>query len=188
MIKWWTIYCKLSHLPILFKKCAGCHTVGIAHCVFFQDRLYPNTPLFDPNMDPSLRRELIPVCPKDTITNNFAFLDQNPESSNIVDNSFFIQILNQRGILEFDQVLGRDPTTIEFVQGLAANGTLFNDKLAQAMVKLQAVDVLTGDQGEIRNVCSRVNWYICFASPLKYCLTYFLIHLPYEIKFVISRD
>ena len=108
-------------------------------------------------MDPSLRRDLIPVCPKGTTTDNFAFLDQNPESSNVVDNSFFVQILNQRGILVFDQVLGRDPTTIGFVQELAANGTLFNVELAQAMVKLQALDVLTGDQGQIRKVCSRVN-------------------------------
>ncbi|KAL2944311.1 Peroxidase 57 [Bienertia sinuspersici] len=135
----------------------GCHTVGISNCVFFQDRLYEGTSQFDPNMDPNLRRQLIPTCPKDTRSNNFTFLDQNPQSSDIFDNSFFDQILKQRGILPIDQALANDPQTRGFVLQFARNADLFNDRLATVMVKLQALEVLTGNQGEIRRVCSKVN-------------------------------
>ncbi|XP_010694980.2 vegetative cell wall protein gp1 [Beta vulgaris subsp. vulgaris] len=135
----------------------GCHTVGISNCVFFQDRLYESTSQFDPNMDPKLREQLKPTCPEGITANNFTFLDQNPESSNIVDNSFFDQILKQRGILPIDQALARDRLTRRFVLQFAQNPALFNAKLVSSMIKLQAVDVLTGDEGEIRKVCSRVN-------------------------------
>ncbi|XP_021858063.1 peroxidase 44-like [Spinacia oleracea] len=136
----------------------GCgHTVGISHCEFFQDTLYQGNTQFDPMMDPILRKQLQPTCPKDSNSNNIAFLHQNPKSSNILDNSFFVQILNQRGILPIDQALARDPQTIGFVQQFAQSGSLFNTKLASAMLKLQALDVLTGNQGQVRRTCSRFN-------------------------------
>ncbi|KAK9734559.1 hypothetical protein RND81_04G148300 [Saponaria officinalis] len=100
----------------------GCHTVGIAHCRFISDRLYPG-----------------------------------PRSSNRVDNSFFTQIVKQKGVLPIDQELARDPQTQAIVQQLSLNATLFNIELANAMLKLQALDILTGEQGEVRKVCGRVN-------------------------------
>uniref|UniRef100_A0A803KVE8 Peroxidase n=1 Tax=Chenopodium quinoa TaxID=63459 RepID=A0A803KVE8_CHEQI len=135
----------------------GCHTVGVSSCGFFQDRLYQGTTQFDPIMDPTLRKQLMPICPKGTTANNSTFLDQNSQSSNIVDNSFFVQILEQRGILPIDQSLARDPKTVSFVKQFAQSASLFNSKLASAMVKLQALDVLTGSQGEIRKTCNRFN-------------------------------
>ncbi|KAK9734558.1 hypothetical protein RND81_04G148300 [Saponaria officinalis] len=135
----------------------GCHTVGIAHCRFISDRLYPGTTQFDPLMDPDLRAKLISTCPQDTLSNNFTFLDQGPRSSNRVDNSFFTQIVKQKGVLPIDQELARDPQTQAIVQQLSLNATLFNIELANAMLKLQALDILTGEQGEVRKVCGRVN-------------------------------
>ncbi|XP_048489799.1 peroxidase 57-like [Beta vulgaris subsp. vulgaris] len=135
----------------------GCHAVGIAHCSFFQDRLYLDTNEFDSNMDPDLREQLKITCPHGTISNNFTLLNQNPMNSSQLDNSFYTQILEQRGILPIDQALARDPLTHATVLRLSLNATLFNVTLGNAMVKLQAVDVLTADQGEIRNVCSKFN-------------------------------
>lgn len=135
----------------------GCHTVGISHCEFFEERLYESTSLFDPNMDPNLREELMPVCPQGMKSNNVTFLDQNSQSSNIVDNSFFDQIVKQRGILPIDQALARDSQTKSIVEKFAQNSTLFSSSLADAMIKLQALDVLTDKQGEIRKVCSKFN-------------------------------
>ena len=137
--------------------CAGCHTVGIAHCEFFRDRLYNDTDQFDPNMDPNLRKNLMLTCPRGSASNNVAFLDQNPQSSNKVDNSFFGQIMRNRGILPIDQALARDPNTMAIVNQLSLDANIFNTKLADAMIKLQALDVLTGNQGEIRKVCSKFN-------------------------------
>ncbi|XP_021853659.1 peroxidase 57-like [Spinacia oleracea] len=135
----------------------GCHSVGISHCQFFEARLYNDTTQFDPLMDPTLRNQLKQTCPKNANSNNVAFLDQNPQSSNILDNSFFDQIVKQRGILPIDQDLARDPQTSAFVLQFAGDRSLFNNKLASAMVKLQALDVLTGSKGQIRKTCSRIN-------------------------------
>ncbi|XP_021860242.2 peroxidase 57 [Spinacia oleracea] len=135
----------------------GCHTVGISHCDFFEDRLYQGSSQFDENMDKDLREELKPVCPQNAGSDNFTFLDQNSESSNIVDNSFFQQIVKQRGILPIDQALANDPQTSGFVQQLAVNPNMFATRLTTVMVKLQALDVLTGNQGQIRKVCSKFN-------------------------------
>ncbi|KAL9225994.1 hypothetical protein vseg_001855 [Gypsophila vaccaria] len=135
----------------------GCHTVGISHCAFFQDRLYEGTSQFDSNMDSNLRRLMISTCPQGTTSNNIAFLDQNSQSSNKVDNSFYDQILKQRGILAIDQALARDSTTKDFVIQLARNPSLFNSELASAMIKLQALDVHLGNKGEIRKTCNRFN-------------------------------
>ncbi|KNA14471.1 hypothetical protein SOVF_107260 [Spinacia oleracea] len=135
----------------------GGHTVGKSHCTFFQDRLYEDANQFDPNMDADLRRQLSLTCPKGTTADNFAFLDQNTQSSNIFDNSFFDQILKGRGILPIDQELARDPQTSAFVLQFARNPNLFNAKFANAMVKLQSLGIHTSDHGEIRKVCSQIN-------------------------------
>ncbi|KAK9750544.1 hypothetical protein RND81_02G204100 [Saponaria officinalis] len=131
----------------------GCHTVGITHCMFFEDRLYPGTG----DMDPTLRNQLITVCPKDMNSNNFTNLDQNPPSSNKVDNSFFDQINKKRGVLHIDQDLASNSLTKRFVTQFAQNQVLSNSILASSMLKLQALDVLTGNQGEIRQNCRIFN-------------------------------
>lgn len=135
----------------------GCHMIGITHCGFFQDRLYQNTIQFDPAMDQSLRKKLMGTCPSGTLTNNPTPLNQKPGHGDTVDNSFFGQLLKNRGILAIDQALSRHTTTNGTVLELSSNATLFNIKLASAMLKLQAVEVLTGNQGQIRKVCGKVN-------------------------------
>ncbi|XP_021773972.1 peroxidase 57-like [Chenopodium quinoa] len=135
----------------------GGHTVGKSHCSFFQDRLYGGTSQFDLNMDSNLRQQLRLTCPRGTASNNFTFLDQNPQSSSKFDNSYFDQLLKGRGILPIDQALSRNPLTSGFVRQFAQNGALFNTKFVRAMIKMQALDVLLGDQGQIRKVCSKVN-------------------------------
>ncbi|XP_074306588.1 uncharacterized protein LOC141641840 [Silene latifolia] len=135
----------------------GCHTVGTSNCAFFQDRLYEGTGQFDKNMDSNLRRQLIATCPQGTTSNNVTFLDQNPQSSNKLDNSFYDQILKQRGILSIDQALARDSLTKDFVLRLAQSSSFFNSELAKAMVKLQALDVHLGNKGEVRKTCNRFN-------------------------------
>uniref|UniRef100_A0A803LVC6 peroxidase n=1 Tax=Chenopodium quinoa TaxID=63459 RepID=A0A803LVC6_CHEQI len=132
---------------------SGGHTVGKSHCSFFQDRLYGGTSQFDLNMDSNLRQQLRLTCPRGTASNNFTFLDQNPQSSSKFDNSYFDQLLKGRGILPIDQALSRNPLTSGFVRQFAQNGALFNTKFVRAMIKMQALDVLLGDQGQIRKGC-----------------------------------
>ncbi|XP_050213548.1 peroxidase 60 [Mercurialis annua] len=136
----------------------GGHTVGIAHCFLFQDRLYnyKNTNQPDPNMDLVLLNMLRDKCPQNSDGSNTTFLDQNPSSSFIVDSSYYQQLQQKKGILQIDQDLASDPNTKSTVENIG-NGNSFSFNFGLAMIKLGAVDVLTVDQGEIRRSCRSVN-------------------------------
>ncbi|XP_050370989.1 peroxidase 60 [Argentina anserina] len=136
----------------------GGHTIGVAHCNLFEDRLYnfQNTGRPDPSMDSSLMQQLRSICPQNSGGSKTANLDQNVTSSFTVDNSFYKQILTRRGVLQIDQELAFDPITKSTVTTIA-NSVSFSEKFGQAMVKLGAVEVLTGTQGEIRKSCRAVN-------------------------------
>ncbi|KAL9247318.1 hypothetical protein vseg_020762 [Gypsophila vaccaria] len=135
----------------------GCHAVGITRCQQFKDRLYKSRTQYDPQMDRNLRRQLRRLCPKNSNSDNIIPLNQDTTNNNTVDNSFYNQLRLDRGILPLDQALSRDPETSNIVLELSLNNTLFNIELAKAMIKLQAFQVLTGNQGEIRNVCRKFN-------------------------------
>ncbi|XP_073144477.1 peroxidase 60-like isoform X2 [Henckelia pumila] len=133
----------------------GGHTIGVARCSSFRDRLYnfQNTGEPDPTMDSMLRDTLITRCPQDSLSDdNTVDLDQNSSSSSTVDNSYYQQILSNRGILQIDQELALDPWTQPTVNSIA-QGWNFTTGFGQAMIKLGAVQVLTGEQGEIRQFC-----------------------------------
>ncbi|CAM6029058.1 unnamed protein product [Sphagnum balticum] len=136
----------------------GAHTMGVTHCQFFSDRLYNfnNTFRPDPTMDPAQVTLLRSVCPRifpglgGTVS-----LDQGTRF--IFDNSFYQELQQNRGILQMDQELTRDPTTAVLVSQLAAPESNFTTIFGQAMVKLGNVGVLTGARGEIRKICSQIN-------------------------------
>ncbi|KAK4440598.1 Peroxidase 60 [Sesamum alatum] len=136
----------------------GGHTVGVAHCSLFQDRLYnfQKTGKPYPTMDPSLLTALRARCPQNTTVDNAVNLDQNPLSSMTVDNSYYRQIILHRGILQIDQELALDPLSEPTVTAIA-KGFDFSTRFGQAMIKLGTVQVFTGKQGEIRRSCRATN-------------------------------
>lgn len=136
----------------------GGHTVGVAHCLLFQDRLYnfQNTGKPDPTMDSTLLNTLKTRCPQNSTADNPVNLDQNPLSSMTVDNSYYRQIILRRGILQIDQELALDPLTNPTVAAIA-KGFDFSTRFGQTMVKLGAVEVLTGARGQIRRSCRAIN-------------------------------
>ncbi|KAJ9554793.1 hypothetical protein OSB04_009407 [Centaurea solstitialis] len=136
----------------------GGHTVGIAHCSLFKDRLYNfnNTGKPDPTMDFSLLISLRRTCPQSATVDRTANLDQNIFSSQVVDKSFYSQIMRGRGVLQFDQQLALDSLSKSTVAAIAGSSD-FTTRFGQAMVKLGAVQVLTNTQGEIRKSCRSVN-------------------------------
>lgn len=135
----------------------GAHTIGIAHCSLFQDRLYnfQNSGKPDPTMDLSLLSSLKRTCPQNGTGNEKANLDQNSFSSAVVDKSFYTQIMLRRGVLQIDQELALDRLSKSTVAAIAGSSD-FTTKFGQAMVKLGATQVLTGTQGEIRTSCRSV--------------------------------
>nr|XP_043623948.1 peroxidase 60 [Erigeron canadensis] len=136
----------------------GGHTIGIAHCSLFQDRLYnfQNTGKPDPTMDSTLLWSLRRTCVQNATVDRTANLDQNSFSSSLVDKSYYSQIMLRRGVLQIDQQLALDSLSKSTVKAIAGSSD-FNFKFGQAMVKLGATQVLTGTQGEIRKSCRSVN-------------------------------
>ncbi|KAI3823324.1 hypothetical protein L1987_04759 [Smallanthus sonchifolius] len=136
----------------------GGHSIGVAHCSLFQDRLYnfKNTGKPDPTMDLALLSSLRRTCVQNATIDRTANLDQNPFSSAVVDKSFYSQIMMHRGVLKFDQDVALDNLSKSTVAAIARSSD-FTTKFAQAMVKMGAIQVLTGKQGEIRKSCRAIN-------------------------------
>ncbi|PON75287.1 Peroxidase [Trema orientale] len=111
-------------------------------------------------MNPTLVRTLRRRCPQRRSSgNNTINLDQNRFSSLTVDNSYYKQLLLNKGILQFDQVLASDRRTKNAVKLIAkSTNEDFNINFAQAILKMQAVDVITDPKkGQIRRSCRAVN-------------------------------
>nr|XP_043613987.1 peroxidase 60-like [Erigeron canadensis] len=146
----------------------GGHSIGIAHCSLFKDRLYnfKNTGKPDPTMDLFLLSSLRRTCSQNATVDRTANLDQNPSSSSVVDKSYYSQIMMRRGVLKFDQDLASDPLS-KFTVAAIASSWDFNTKFGKAMVKMGAIQVLTGTQGQIRKSCRAINRQISWTSLIK---------------------
>ncbi|KAI4325572.1 hypothetical protein MLD38_030957 [Melastoma candidum] len=131
----------------------GGHTVGKAHCGLFLDRI--SSPP-DPTMSPALASKLGKICgtPSGSL-GPAAFLDQN--TSFVVDNQYYNMIMEKKGILKIDQELGLDSRSSRLVASFAGDENGFRTSFAAAMVKLGSVDVITGEEGEVRTNCRVFN-------------------------------
>nr|AZL41267.1 peroxidase 60 [Datisca glomerata] len=134
----------------------GAHTVGVTKCNIIQDNLYNFQSTGKPtsNMDPILLKQLQSQCPQASASNVTINLDQ--VTPDIIDKSYYRQIIARRGILQIDQQLALDPLTKHIVTRVSSEPD-FLYKFGQAMVKLGKIQVLTGTEGEIRKTCGVVN-------------------------------
>lgn len=141
---------------------SGAHSIGVAHCPTFSNRLYSfnTTHPQDPSMDPSYVAYLKTKCPPPSGNNN----GEEPTvaleffSPNRLDNWYYIELKNHRGLLSSDQTLLSSSSTSKMVLNNAKYGYQWAANFGKAMVKMGSIDVLTGSQGEIRRHCSFVNW------------------------------
>ncbi|KZV48159.1 peroxidase 5-like [Dorcoceras hygrometricum] len=139
---------------------SGAHSIGITHCSSFSNRIYNfnSTHPVDPSMDPHFARELRRRCPAPTSnapTDPTVPLDF--VSPNRLDNKYYSLLNSKRGLLTSDQTLATSPSTASMVTNNAKNGALWANKYAKAMIKMGSIEVLTGNQGEIRGNCRIVN-------------------------------
>ncbi|XP_010695533.1 peroxidase 57 [Beta vulgaris subsp. vulgaris] len=134
----------------------GAHTVGTAHCSFFRDRLsnFRGSGAPDPTMERGMVDKLKNTCGS-KIVDRTVFLDEN--TSFLVDNMYYKQIIRKRGVLKIDQEIEEDMASSKFVAKLAADNALFGEHFAKAMVKLGSSRVLEGRDGEIRRNCRVIN-------------------------------
>ncbi|XP_057858387.2 peroxidase 57 [Cryptomeria japonica] len=132
----------------------GAHTVGTAHCRFFQERLtnFNGTGRADPTIDEHFRSHLSSLCSWQT--DPAVALDNGSASS--FDSHYYRNLEGGRGLLYVDQALMAAPITRSIVDLYASNQDLFYRDFSLAMVKLFNLNVLTGKQGQIRKECSKL--------------------------------
>ncbi|PWA43766.1 hypothetical protein CTI12_AA531910 [Artemisia annua] len=131
---------------------SGAHTIGQARCTTFRARVHN-----DSNIDTSFARSRQSNCPLPTGLgdNNLAPLDV--KSPAYFDNSYFRNLINEKGLLRSDQQLHSGGATDFFVEQYSRNPERFHEDFAAAMIKMGDISPLTGRNGEIRKNCRVVN-------------------------------
>ncbi|MFS7962210.1 putative peroxidase [Helianthus anomalus] len=135
---------------------SGAHTIGISHCTLIARRLYNFTGVgdADPSLDPTYAQTLRNLCPNPI--NPSTALEMDPNSSLSFDSDYY-QALNQhKGLFVSDAALLTNSQSASVAKRLE-NPKLFFAQFAQSMVKMGAVEVLTGGQGEVRTFCRVIN-------------------------------
>ncbi|XP_047320944.1 peroxidase P7-like [Impatiens glandulifera] len=132
---------------------SGGHTIGLARCTVFRNRTYN-----DNNIDQNFAVHLQGICPQTVGVgdNNTAPLDF---TSTQVDTNYYKILLEKKGLLHSDQELfkGDGSESSDLVQHFANNPNEFAEAFGVSMIKMGNLEPLTGDNGEIRNNCRRVN-------------------------------
>ncbi|KAG6693271.1 hypothetical protein I3843_10G155700 [Carya illinoinensis] len=130
---------------------SGGHTLGFARCLVFRSRIYN-----DKDINPAFAKKLQTTCPQSGGDFNLAPLD--PTDARF-DTAYFTNLVKQKGLLDSDQALfnGSDSTDA-LVKKYSLNAKAFSKAFAKSMIKMGNIKPLTGNQGEIRSQCSKVNY------------------------------
>ncbi|KAI4330989.1 hypothetical protein MLD38_029224 [Melastoma candidum] len=139
----------------------GAHTIGRSHCTSFNNRLYSFSTKAsqDPSLDPSYATKLKKQCPNPKVILNDTFLvvPMDPITPNTFDVNYYIGILNNKGLFASDETLLSSPATGNLIRKNIAYPKQWESKFAASMVKMGQIQVLTGDAGEIRTNCRKIN-------------------------------
>nr|UFR81800.1 POD-1a [Saccharum hybrid cultivar ROC22] len=140
---------------------SGAHTIGISHCNSFSKRLYNFTGRAvpgdaDPSLDPQYAATLRRKCK--TLTDNTTIVEMDPGSFLTFDLSYYRGVLKRRGLFQSDAALITDATSkADILSVVNAPPEVFFQVFARSMVRMGAIDVKTGSEGEIRKHCAFVN-------------------------------
>ncbi|KAG9459901.1 hypothetical protein H6P81_004409 [Aristolochia fimbriata] len=139
---------------------SGAHSIGLSHCSSFSNRLYSfnATHPQDPSMDKSFVSYMKRRCPPPGSSKD-PTVPLDIVSPTRLDNRYYKNLKNHRGLLTSDQTLYDSPLTASIVKKNALYGSSWALKFGYAMQKMGSIEVLTGKQGEIRKNCRVVNNY-----------------------------
>ncbi|KAJ9176928.1 hypothetical protein P3X46_012189 [Hevea brasiliensis] len=138
---------------------SGAHTIGIAHCPSFSNRLYNFTGVGD--QDPALDSEYaanLKARKCTTPNDNTTIVEMDPGSRKTFDLSYYSNLLKRRGLFQSDSALTTNSATLATINQLLS-GSLqnFYSEFATSMEKMGRINVKTGSTGEIRKQCAVVN-------------------------------
>ncbi|XP_071716352.1 peroxidase 45-like isoform X1 [Rutidosis leptorrhynchoides] len=133
---------------------SGAHTLGFSHCGQFSKRIHSKAGI-DKTLDRKYALTLKQMCPVN-VDPRIA-INMDPTTPQIFDNAYYKNLQQGKGLFSSDQVLFTDTRSRPTVNLFASNSKAFNQAFVKAITKLGRVGVLTGNQGEIRRDCNRVN-------------------------------
>ncbi|KAI3799814.1 hypothetical protein L1987_35118 [Smallanthus sonchifolius] len=128
---------------------SGAHTLGFAQCRTFRDRIYSDT-----NIDPAFASHLRTICPQVGSESSLAPLDPTPGSFDV---KYFTDLVSKKGLLRSDQALFNGGKTDELVSEYNGDQNEFFEDFAESMIKMGDIKPLTGNRGQVRNNCRKVN-------------------------------
>ncbi|CAN4080859.1 unnamed protein product [Withania somnifera] len=130
---------------------SGAHSIGQAQCFLFRDRIYSNGTDVDAGFASTRRRQ----CPQEDQNGNLAPLDL--VTPNQLDNNYFKNLRQRKGLLQSDQVLLSGGSTDDIVLEYSNSPRAFASDFAAAMIRMGDISPLTGQKGIIRTVCGSIN-------------------------------
>jgi peroxidase len=135
---------------------SGAHTIGKATCAAVKPRICKSKPeTLDGKYGDFLRRK----CRHSGDFAEYERVELDGETPTAFDNVYYKNLERKMGLLETDQKLLEDSRTRSFVEEMVREPEEFKHEFAMAMRRLGEVQVLTGDEGEVRHKCSAVNKY-----------------------------
>ncbi|KAL5208577.1 hypothetical protein ABZP36_033012 [Zizania latifolia] len=148
---------------------SGAHTIGIAHCSSFADRLYGDAgagsngntngtdpPPLDAAYAANLRERKCRTGGGGG--GGDAAVEMDPGSHLTFDLGYYRAVLKHRGLLRSDAALITDEAARADIAGLVGSPQeVFFQVFARSMARLSMVQVKTGSEGEIRRNCAVVN-------------------------------
>ncbi|KAK2992685.1 hypothetical protein RJ640_014935, partial [Escallonia rubra] len=131
---------------------SGAHTIGVAHCGAFSRRLFNFTGKgdTDPSINATYAESLKKQCPNPA--NPVTTVAMDPQSSLSFDTQYFTTLNQNKGLFQSDAALLTDRVSAKIVKQLQVPKDFFSE-FGKSMKKMGAMEVLTGNAGEIRKNC-----------------------------------
>ncbi|OEL38485.1 Peroxidase 1 [Dichanthelium oligosanthes] len=136
---------------------SGSHTIGRAQCsTFAADRLYnfSGSGGQDPSLNKTYAASLREAC-EAGLQNDNTTVYMDTSSPSTFDLGYYRDVYSNTSLFLSDQALMHDRWTSAYVERMAAAASpdeFFSD-YAVAMTNMGRIEVLTGDNGEIRKTC-----------------------------------
>ncbi|KAJ4722280.1 Peroxidase [Melia azedarach] len=108
----------------------------------------------DPSLNATYAEFLKVECPNPP--NPATTVEMDPQSPLSFDSNYYRIVLQQKGLLQSDAALLTDGNSANIVSQLQ-DPNVFLSEFAKSVKKMGAVEVLTGNAGEIRKQCRVVN-------------------------------